>query len=277
MNRSPVLFALSLVLILAGLGAPSAHAQLYLEIETTRGDLIGSGFDPFIGEPAIELNSFSQSNTIEISIGGGTGGREEVGPLKIQKRFDAASIGMQAAMSRQDAIVRLTLRAYDADPTNGTTRHYLTVSSDNARFAKRTTQAQDDPLAALENWEIVFQRLTWRNELTGEEHTDDLGGLSGILDPLERGIADLAPVPNPTSGRTTFSFRLPESGNVTIDVYDLRGRLVSKVFEGPTLTTQSTVEWDGTDETGALVAQGVYLVKMRTGRWLTTQKLSVIR
>ena len=94
---------------------------------------------------------------------------------------------------------------------------------------------------------------------------------------LGRGVAELAPVPNPTSGRTSFAFRLPETGHVTIDVYDLRGRFVTQVFDGPTLTTQSIVEWDGTDDAGRLVAPGVYMVKMRTGKWLTTQKLSVVR
>lgn len=265
---------ISITVALLVLAAPSARAELYLELEAggveIRGDATAQG-----EENSILLTSFSQENRIDVEAGGGTAGRELVGPLRITKIFDSASIAMQVAMGRIDRIDLLEIRAYDRDQ-NGVRRHYLTVFTDRAQFTRRLTFS-DDQGRAMETWEVVFDRVVWRNELTGEEYVDDQGGLSSVTNPLERGTAELAPVPNPTSGRTSFAFRLPETGHVTIDVYDLRGRFVTKVFDGPTLTTQSVVEWDGTDGTGQRVAPGVYMVKMRTGQWLTTRKLSVVR
>ena len=59
----------------------------------------------------------------------------------------------------------------------------------------------------------------------------------------------------------TYSlFGLPEQVSVLVNVYSLNGRQVAKVPVGTQRSGPQTVLWDGRDETGDLLAPGVYLV-----------------
>ncbi len=100
---------------------------------------------------------------------------------------------------------------------------------------------------------------------------------TSIENGLPEGLARVATVPNPTSGPTEFSFRVPTAGYVSIDVFDFRGRRVARVYEGSSYRSEGVVAWNGRDDAGREIASGVYLVKMRAGEWLTTQKLTVVR
>jgi len=59
----------------------------------------------------------------------------------------------------------------------------------------------------------------------------------------------------------TYSlFGLPVQVSVLVNVYSLNGRQVAKVPVGTQRSGPQTVLWDGRDETGDLLAPGVYLV-----------------
>ena len=66
--------------------------------------------------------------------------------------------------------------------------------------------------------------------------------------------------PNPFNPRTIVRFANPAEGRVRLAVYDLRGRRVRLLVDERRAAGRHEILWDGTDDRGAAVASGVYLV-----------------
>jgi hypothetical protein len=68
--------------------------------------------------------------------------------------------------------------------------------------------------------------------------------------------------PNPFTGATDITFSLPPGRDATLRVYDVRGTLVSTLFEGPAPGAPHTVAWNGTGRDGVPLAPGIYIVRL---------------
>ncbi len=79
--------------------------------------------------------------------------------------------------------------------------------------------------------------------------------------------------PNPFAAQTAISFGLPVSGNVTLNVYDMSGRLVTNIANEEMAAANHTIVWDGTDSTGSQVGAGVYFCRLETAGQVLTQKM----
>ena len=110
-------------------------------------------------------------------------------------------------------------------------------------------------------------------------HSTDFirGSVSATSTPL--GLALKTPTPNPVSfahGAANISFTLPQKGEATVRLYDLRGRLVATLAEGKVLKAgPHNVRWNGTDAAGTRVRSGIYFVQLRLGNEVATGKLVV--
>ncbi|KAA3661995.1 MAG: hypothetical protein DWQ10_03430, partial [Calditrichaeota bacterium] len=62
--------------------------------------------------------------------------------------------------------------------------------------------------------------------------------------------------PNPFNPETTLDLSLPANGEVTAQLYNVRGQLVSTVFEGPVAAGQKKLVWNGRDGKGETVVSG---------------------
>ncbi|HYM81180.1 MAG TPA: FlgD immunoglobulin-like domain containing protein [Candidatus Limnocylindria bacterium] len=87
-------------------------------------------------------------------------------------------------------------------------------------------------------------------------------------------VALFPPRPNPLTDRADLEFYLPRAERVTLAVYDVAGREVSRIAEGAFAAGRHRVSWDARDADGALGA-GIYLVQLRAGSERVTQKLSI--
>lgn len=87
----------------------------------------------------------------------------------------------------------------------------------------------------------------------------------------------LRAVPNPFSGTTMLSFTLPITGTARLTIYDVRGKCVARLANAPFAAGDHTVYWDGRDDNGRRVAQGVYFARIETTRGLLTRKLTLVR
>jgi len=83
--------------------------------------------------------------------------------------------------------------------------------------------------------------------------------------------------PNPFNGSTVVSYRMPSRGWVDISVYDLLGRRVRVLVDGPQEAGIHMVSWDRRDGEGRPVGSGVYLVHMNVGGFVRTCKAMVLR
>lgn len=80
-------------------------------------------------------------------------------------------------------------------------------------------------------------------------------------DEIVEELVVLQSYPNPFSDLTTIKFELPESDFVVVRIYNMMGQLVTIASTGLAFTGENEVFWDGTDEGGNSVKNGVYLIR----------------
>lgn len=83
--------------------------------------------------------------------------------------------------------------------------------------------------------------------------------------------------PNPTYSTATISFELREKAFCTITVLDLTGRVLTTICHRSLVPGNHSFEWDGRNSAGALVHNGIYLLKVKTGNETMTSKLVISR
>lgn len=85
--------------------------------------------------------------------------------------------------------------------------------------------------------------------------------------------------PNPSNGKTTFSFRVPFSSKVKIEVFDMMGNVVQTVYDNDVAgsTSNYAVEWNGRNNDGTEVASGSYMYKLTVGETVLSKTLTIIR
>ncbi len=76
--------------------------------------------------------------------------------------------------------------------------------------------------------------------------------------------------PNPFSSETTIRFYLPQEEQVTLTVYDMMGRELIRLVDGPMLKGEHQVSW-----TPASQHEGIYLCRMQAGALSITKKMMV--
>ena len=81
-----------------------------------------------------------------------------------------------------------------------------------------------------------------------------------------------APYPNPFNPSTTIEFMIPDYSHVSIQVYDIQGRLVSILSDSYYNPGYHQIKWNGKGH-----SSGVYFVKMVSEDFVDTQKLMLIK
>jgi len=110
-----------------------------------------------------------------------------------------------------------------------------------------------------------------------------LTGLTTTVDqPKDRAPRDfalLANYPNPVSltysAQTQIVFHLPQRENVQLEIFNLLGQRVRELLNAPRESGHHVMLWNGTDDIGQRVAAGVYLMRLRAGNLVTTQRLTL--
>ena len=83
--------------------------------------------------------------------------------------------------------------------------------------------------------------------------------------------------PNPFNPSTTLAFDVAQAGNVTIQVYDVSGRLVATLLDSHKEIGSHRVEWNGKNTSGSLVPSGMYFYRMKTAGFEVTKKMILVR
>jgi hypothetical protein len=84
--------------------------------------------------------------------------------------------------------------------------------------------------------------------------------------------------PNPFNPGTVLSFILPERASVTLDIYDVSGRLVRRLVNGEEMEAgPREIFWDGANEAGRPVSSGVYYCRLCAGKETVNRKLVLAR
>ena len=70
--------------------------------------------------------------------------------------------------------------------------------------------------------------------------------------------------PNPFNPTSTIRYDLPEAARVTLAIYDVMGREVTRLVEGNLEPGTHRIEWNGQDRASRVLPSGVYIVHLVT-------------
>ena len=90
--------------------------------------------------------------------------------------------------------------------------------------------------------------------------------------PLPESFSLSAAYPNPFNPVTTLSFALPIESDVTLSIYNLQGREVSTLISGNMDAGYHSAKWNANQ-----YSSGIYFVKMIAGKYVSTQKLMLVK
>jgi hypothetical protein len=110
------------------------------------------------------------------------------------------------------------------------------------------------------------------NDLPAVEFSEIFGGdVSGNYVPVLKkgseprfnaGEAVLQVNPNPVKGQTRITYVIPESGEVSLSLYDLSGKQVNRFATGYRPAGVYNLNWNGTDAAKQQLKQGVYILRL---------------
>jgi hypothetical protein len=89
--------------------------------------------------------------------------------------------------------------------------------------------------------------------------------------------------PNPFNPTTNIEFNINvsdndlERGKVTLDIFNLLGQRVARLYDGERQPGRFRVEWDGTNSGGGKVSSGVYFYRLQVGKESQTKKMVLVK
>jgi len=98
----------------------------------------------------------------------------------------------------------------------------------------------------------------------------DHGGLAAAL------LRGVQAAPNPFNPRTVIRFELAAASPVAVRIYDLRGRRLATLADGPRPAGVHRIAWDGRDHRGAAVSSGTYLYAVEAGRHAARGRVTLL-
>jgi len=192
-----------------------------------------------------------------------------------------------------DAAIATLLQTHDVSVVNGSVELEWTLSEvdPGAQFLV-SRSADGGAFEALSGTPSEVARLSYRYLDSGAEPGHgyiyrveySAGGERQTLFTSDRiaipaaALALHQNVPNPFNPRTTISFTLPEARAVTLEIYDVSGHLVTRLFDGERFSSGThTIDWNGLDGAGNAAASGIYLYRLQVGKTSVSRKMVLLR
>jgi hypothetical protein len=125
-------------------------------------------------------------------------------------------------------------------------------------------------------------RITDSNNAGVSDASDNL---FSIMAPVSVTMADRLPLeyalhqnsPNPFNPTTTIVYALPEPAHVSMELFNIHGEKVFSLVDSHQNPGYYTVQWDGRDDLGRPVSDGLYLCRFYTGVYSRTMRMLLLK
>jgi len=87
----------------------------------------------------------------------------------------------------------------------------------------------------------------------------------------------LSNYPNPFNPETTISYNMIEDGNVSIDIFNVKGQKVRTLINEHVTAGDHSLVWNGTNNNEQKVSSGIYFYKMKSGNYSATKKMILMK
>jgi hypothetical protein len=133
-------------------------------------------------------------------------------------------------------------------------------------------------------FQLLDPTVSGRVEIADALVSDGSGGVNGLLGALTADVRSLPEgfglgqnYPNPFNPDTQIRYQLPESGEVSLVVYNLLGQEVRVLVQERQEAGFYRAVWDGRDALGRSVSSGVYLTRMVSGSFSSVKKMLLLK
>jgi len=145
------------------------------------------------------------------------------------------------------------------------------------------------PLGIIGTQQLNYKILEFaENRLTLEHTSDDSAtthtmsisatSLFSFNNHVPESVSIKANYPNPFNPNTTIPVKVSKSDHMQINIFDLNGKLVKKLFSGELSIGDYNFKWDGLDEHNTSVGSGVYFCKIiKNNNILSSQKMVLLK
>ncbi|MDP8268148.1 MAG: lectin like domain-containing protein [Candidatus Tenebribacter davisii] len=186
--------------------------------------------------------------------------------LPVPAGFEAVSLGIIVSLS------------WDAISSSRDFLEYR-IYRDDAFLASTTQLFYFDlgvPTGSYSYYLTAVYSGDWESEpsdVVELDHTDANGINSLNVNSLKRNY------PNPFNPETTINFSVSSenAANTEIGIYSIKGQRIRTLVNEILPAGNHSVVWNGTDDKGVPVASGVYLYKMKTGNFVSTNKMILMK
>jgi len=83
--------------------------------------------------------------------------------------------------------------------------------------------------------------------------------------------------PNPFNPTTTIRYALPVRSDVTLRIYNLMGQEVLRITHEEVRAGYHEERWNGVNQSGKKVASGIYIYRLRAGKFTETKKMLLLK
>ena len=107
-----------------------------------------------------------------------------------------------------------------------------------------------------------------------------VGFAAGVDDPIENLPTTIAleqNYPNPFNPNTTIDFSLSSSSEVTLEIFNINGELITVLANGKIGAGNHSVEWNGIDSRENEVASGIYFYRLATDGETKSKKMLLLK
>jgi hypothetical protein len=155
------------------------------------------------------------------------------------------------------------------------------VPPDGAHFLLATTETGCEDLTAVYSktyyYVVTAADIHGNNsEVSNEVEVENI--VTAIGDsPVPKVFAVLPNVPNPFTAGTELRFDLPQRADVTIELFDVKGRRVSSRVLSDVAPGRQSVRFSGRDAAGRLLPSGVYFYRISVPGAVQVRKMVITR
>ncbi|MDP6396400.1 MAG: glycosyl hydrolase family 18 protein [Candidatus Marinimicrobia bacterium] len=148
----------------------------------------------------------------------------------------------------------------------------LITYDDSISVAKKTEKAIQEDLSGVMIWAIGQDLINGRQPLL-EAVGNSMRAVSVINNiPSPETMRLYNSYPNPFNSSTTIQFRIPQNSHLTLDILDINGGIVEKLFSGKLEKGSHFVTWNPPH-----ISSGIYFMVLQSNNNIMTNKLLYIK
>jgi len=103
-------------------------------------------------------------------------------------------------------------------------------------------------------------------------HSTPITGVENNVPTVVEGFRLMQNFPNPFNPSTNISFHIPSKSYVSLEIFDILGREVTKLVSGEMEAGDHSVTWDA-----SAMSTGTYFYRFQSGNFVDTKKLALIK